>query len=674
MHPAVADPRSLASAYSTEAGIPGASLDAIADELARRHGEVERSRIARGVRAVARRWTAAEGDAESLRRFAIDHFTPATALPALRDRLELGVSWIVGHLYEARRHLRRFTDLRGDRIAAVDDALATFDPAPDLTDQWYRQRLAFIVLLNLERPDLEAMLSEGSSWSVERWSEVRIAQTFGPRIPAALNERARLVGHAANRWVSEFHIPVGTLVDERGARPFTPGRKLIAHWLVREAIKAGYGDPEGLPTQRALAWVMARHIDGTIPLSVMEDRDEGDWDARANTVGGRPVAPERTVGLRRCEHWLARRDVAFAFDRHHPEHPSAIRRKCELEREIPEREVERILVELLDHPARLSLAAYLRRRLGRPLEAFDIYAGEFAKPLPIEALDARVRERFGDADGLERALPELLRSLGFATADAGFLAGNIRVEIARGAGHAVRPGIGSLPAWLRTNCIERGDGSRELGWDGFDTAMHELGHTVEQVISTHAVPRVALRGVPNTACTEAFAFLFQSLGRRVLGLLDEDEERRAFDLDAVQTFAAACQIAGPSLLELRVWNWMQSNPGAGAEDLRRRVLAIADELWAAHYARDFGPDPYRLLAAYQHMISHPLYLPDYALGHVIGHQIRSHVKTRDLATETRRICAIGRVTPDLWMRRAVGAGISPAVLAEDAAAALGRLD
>jgi hypothetical protein len=72
------------------------------------------------------------------------------------------------------------------------------------------------------------------------------------------------------------------------------------------------------------------------------------------------------------------------------------------------------------------------------------------------------------------------------------------------------------------------------------------------------------------------------------------------------------------------------------------------------------------------MVAHPLYLPDYTLGHVISHQIRSHLKDRDLAAETRRICALGRLTPDLWMRRAVGGPISPAALAEDAAAAIAR--
>ena len=136
---------------------------------------------------------------------------------------------------------------------------------------------------------------------------------------------------------------------------------------------------------------------------------------------------------------------------------------------------------------------------------------------------------------------------------------------------------------------------------------------------------------------------------------------------------AACQIAGPSLLELRMWRWIYANPAATAEELRDATLAIARDLWARFYVRDFGADPYHVLAAYQHMVGHPLYLADYTLGHVISHQVRSHLRGKDLAAETRRICSIGRLTPDLWMRRAVGQGISIVPLADDCTAALRRM-
>jgi len=225
--------------------------------------------------------------------------------------------------------------------------------------------------------------------------------------------------------------------------------------------------------------------------------------------------------------------------------------------------------------------------------------------------------------------------------------------------------------------------------------MHELGHNLEQLVSTRRVPRPILRGVPNTACTEAFAFLYQSLGERVLegervlggermpegekgleegGLGCPDcaqsmtDDRGLLRRRSLETLLEVSQIGGPSLVELHTWRWLYQNPEATPEALRDRVLEIAAELWGRFYEEDFGPDPYHTLAAYQHMIAYPLYLADYALGHIMSHQIRTHVERHDLAAETIRICSIGRKTPDRWMREAVGGPLSIDAILEGARA------
>ena len=638
------------------------------EAIVARHGQGCRHAAALGVDQVAARWQPVDGDAAAFTAFCRDQFVAdPQARRRLLDRLETAVDAVEGHLYEIRRQLRWWTDVRTDTFDGVDDLLARFDPAPDLSDQFYRQRLAFVALLNFPRTVLAGMLREGAGWSVDRWAETRLAQTFGPRIPVDLSDRARRVSHEANVFVSGFHVPVGTLIAADGRRWLPTDRKLLAHWLVREEVKANYGSPDGLPRQRALMWVMARHIDGTIPATVMDGSNTLDWDSQRNTLGGRSVSDLH--GPQRYRHWLAQRDLAFAFDPLHPEAPTAIARKFDLAREIPESEVERLLTGLLEHPVRSRLSHWLSKRLGRPLEPQDIYFEDVAEVKPAEEMNAAVKRLFPDEQSFQAKLPEVLRGLGFGDADAAFLGSRIRVEIARGSGHAMRPGLPEYGAWLRTSRLDA-----ELGWDGFDTAMHELGHNLEQLCSTHFAPRPLLRNVPNTACTEAFAFLYQSLGRRVLGLETPDQAARAFHLDSIATMLAACQIAGPSLLELHAWRWIYAHPSATAEQLRDEVLAIAERLWKRFYEPHFGPDPYRILAAYQHMIGHPLYLADYTIGHVMSHQIRSHLRGKDLAAETKRITSIGRFTPDLWMRKAVGGPLSFEPLARDCEAALAAID
>ncbi|MCK4873047.1 MAG: hypothetical protein KAS72_10010 [Phycisphaerales bacterium] len=631
------------------------------------HGEPLRGRITQGVERIARQWRDDDGDGDAFARFCEEHFVADPAdRTRLLDRFETMLHTVEGHLYEIRRNLRRWSDLRGDEFPGIDDMMAKFDPAPDLSDQFYHQKLAFVALLNFDRPDLAEMLDHGPDWSIDQWAQARIGKAFGPRIPGQVNDRVRELEHRANMWVAEFHVPVGTMIDEDGKTWFDKDRKLLAHWLIREEIKAGYNDSAGLPMQRALMWVMSRQIDGTIPRAIMNGDCKAKWDPKRNTLDGQPT--DDLVGPERYERWLDMMTVAKELDVYHVEHPSAIARKFELAREIPEEDVERLLVDLLSAPVRKDLALFLTARLGRPLEAHDIYFDEILQGKPADEMNELVRAMFADEKQFQAKLPEVLRGLGYSDADAEFLGTRVRVEIAKGAGHAMRPGVPQYGAWLRTNRLDD-----QLGWDGFDTAMHELGHTIEQLISTHFVPRPALRNVPNTACTEAFAFLYQSLAKRVLGIEAGNNEPDPFDVDTVQTALAACQIGGPSLVELYVWRWLYKNPDSDAASLRDQVITIADDVWDRFYVEHFGPDPYHILAAYQHMIAYPLYLPDYTIGHIISHQIRSYMRGKDLAAETKRICSTGRLTPDLWMKKAVGIGISAAPLLEDTAAALGRL-
>ena len=51
--------------------------------------------------------------------------------------------------------------------------------------------------------------------------------------------------------------------------------------------------------------------------------------------------------------------------------------------------------------------------------------------------------------------------------------------------------------------------SQGMDYKGYNIAIHEFGHNVEQTISLYDVDYYMLNGVPNTAFTEALAFVFQ---------------------------------------------------------------------------------------------------------------------------------------------------------------------
>jgi oligoendopeptidase F len=106
------------------------------------------------------------------------------------------------------------------------------------------------------------------------------------------------------------------------------------------------------------------------------------------------------------------------------------------------------------------------------------------------------------------------------------------------------------------------------------------------------------------------------------------------------------------------------------------VVSISQEIWNRYFAPILGAKDATLLAIYSHMIDSGLYTPDYPLGHLIAFQVEAHFRENNkgpLGTEFERICRLGSITPDAWMRQAVGAPLSSEPLLKAAATALQAL-
>jgi hypothetical protein len=188
-----------------------------------------------------------------------------------------------------------------------------------------------------------------------------------------------------------------------------------------------------------------------------------------------------------------------------------------------------------------------------------------------------------------------------------------------------------------------------------------MGHNVEQTLSLNDVDYTLLQGVPNTAFTEALAFVFQGQDMALLGLAQPDAQTEA--LKTLNDFWGAYEIAGVALVDMAVWHWMYDHPEATPEQLRAATLEIAKEKWNRFFAPVFGKKDVVLLAVYSHMIDSFLYLPDYPIGHLIAFQIEEQVKkTGSIGPEFERMAKMGRVTPDLWMEHATGKPVGAAAL------------
>ena len=644
------------------------------DRLIARFGEEHADRIRLGVQQAAQRWWPEDGDAEAFSNFCEANFiADPGALAATFRRLTATLEQIDGHLHEVRRTLTWPIDVDTGPLTAADRLFAELDLAAHVEEDLFRTRVAFLALLNFPVHTLAQRLEEGPAWDRETWARSRLMDRFAVRFPASVQQETTRVSTAAEQYVSSYNVRLDRLVTPDGERPFPEGLRMISHWGLRDQLSSYYAHPgpAGLARQRLILRVMERIVRQEIPAAVI-DNPELLWDPETNVVrladeGG--AVDRRDLAAREPDtRYATLLEIFHAFRKADPyslAEPTFVFRRFERERQIPEKEVEALLVSVLTSPEVAKLGRLIERRLGRPLEPFDIWYSGFKSrgSFPESELDEAVRSRYPDLAAFAAGLPELLEGLGFSPDRARWLAERMEVDPARGAGHALQALRREDKAHLRTRVPQGG-----MDYKGYNVAMHELGHNVEQVFSLNGIDHWPLAGVPNNACTEAFAFIFQHRDLEMLGMGEEGEEARR--TEALAILWNTYEIAGVSLVDMGVWNWMYQHPDATPAELREAALAIARDVWNHYFAPVFGARDSEILAIYSHMIVYGLYLPDYAIGHVLAFQIAQKLREEDFGAGVERIARLGRLTPDAWVRGAVGGPISARALLDEAGEAL----
>jgi len=659
-----------------------ASKARMQDKLITQFGDDQREHIIRGVRQVADFWRPEDGGSEVFEAFIERNYAGSKEKrDVLFDRFQWLLEKMNGHMLEIILALRWQMDLDIGDIEPFDEIFAAYDPSAHLTDDLFKNKAAFVVLLNFPLTTLEQRLNEGRNWDRRQWAEARLAQSFDTRVPAEVNQAISEAGAVSDQYIAEYNIWMHHLLTDEGERIFPEGMRLLSHWNLRDEIKAQYSNSDkGLAQQRMIQKVMERIVTQTIP-EVVINNPYVDWNPYTNEVkksdindSGEELSEDMNISSRpepdtRYRVLLEDYKAVKKLDPYSPTAPTHIRRSFDLDREIPEARVKEMFEAVLSSEYVRKVADLIKQRVGRDLEPFDIWYNGF-KPrgkYTEQELDEITRKKYPDAQAYAKDMPRMLVDLGFSESRARYLKDKITVDPARGSGHAWGAQMRGSRAHLRTRVGRDG-----MDYKGYNIAVHEMGHNVEQTFSLYDMDYYLLNGVPNTAFTEAIAFVFQNRDMELLGLARGDEQTAA--LKKLDQFWGMYEIAGVALVDMEVWHWIYDNPDATPAQLKEAVLKSARNIWNRYYAPVFGRDDVVLLAIYSHMINSFLYLPDYPIGHLIAVQIEEQVKkSGDLGSEIERMCKIGNIAPDLWMEQATGSRVSADALLKATGEALKAL-
>ncbi|MBF0298147.1 MAG: hypothetical protein HQK51_05470 [Oligoflexia bacterium] len=649
------------------------------------------SRFKIGIKQLLALWDKQDGDFNTLKEFCLTYFLDDKKdLLVLQNKLEEVFEKLAGHFIEVHSSFSKWKDLEIGPFTPFDQLLSNYNPFKHSSDDFYEIKLPFVILLNFKQYSFKYITENYKNFDREKWLEIKLTEGYQGRIPAEISHKQFLAYNEADTYINQLNIYMNKLIDNEGTHLYTEEKRLISHWGLRDEIKSLYADyadtnlaagigPDptkretSIKKQELIFKVMENIIKGTTPIQVINSQDHT-WNPYETP--SKKSSKYKLEGERRYQYWLNIFKTTAEVDKYYLNEKTHIDRRFNLNRKIPEKKIEKIFLSLLSSPALAKTAELMKKKLARPLRPYDVWYTGFKRSIKQEDLNKLVQEQFADLNIFNEKIPLILQKIGFTEEKAKYLASFIRAEPSRSAGHARGAGMRGEKALLRV----RSDAGK-LNYESFNTSMHELGHTVEQTISMNLIDNTLLEGVPNTAFTEAIAFLFQGMDQFVLGAKNSNDnnndndhnyhEREAYLI--IDSYFNTCEIASMALVDMYSWRYLYKTKNVTAKNLKDFVIKTANELWKKYWAPYFGESDSAILAIYSHMIDAGLYLPDYPIGHIINYQIKKYFKHNDLATNLERICKLGSIYPDPWMEAAIGQTISADELIADTLSAFNNL-
>ena len=623
----------------------------------------------RGVRQVAALWQEADGtEADFVELVTTHHAATEEEKKVLYDRLSHILEQCGQSADLLNNTLQEPTTLVGKgEPSTVDWIISGYSPMAHFTEDMFANKIAHICVLNFPSYTLEEKNTLGQEWTRLEWAYARMGEVFNTRIPGSVYAHSAQAMSEAENYIAGYNIMMHCLRNEQGEQLWQEPMALLSHWNLRDELKSNYANaPYAQEKQEMIYQVMLRIIRQEIPDCVVNNA-EYLWKPYSNEV---LISPEgsndysqanvqefRGSGDERYQKILDIFHAMQQIDAYREDAPSHVLRTFNEDLEIPKAEIEALFFQLIQSDEIKAVAQLIRERLGRELRPYDIWYDGFKSrsTLSEDKLTAQTQSHYPTALAFEKDMPRMLMDLGFSKDKAKDIASHIVVEAARGSGHA-RPCVGrNQPARLRTRISDKG-----MDYKGYNIAVHEFGHNVEEVLSLYNIDYYTLAGIPNTGFTEASAFLFQQRDLQLLGYKAKGDEANGEEV--LDMIWGMYEIMGVSLVDMAMWEWLYANPKATAAQLREAVIAIAGDIWNKYYAPLLGEPNCPLLGIYSHMVGYALYLPAYPIGNIVQFQLEEHLakcqNPTEFAKEYSRIYQQGKLTPDAWMRGAVGEAMS----------------
>src|SRR3989339_1184959 len=257
--------------------------DTLISSLVKKFGAAHELRIKKSIPQLVALWTEKDGSQDVFSEFCHNNFIASDdILEKTAKRLESNFESLYGYYNRISTDLKVPLHLEIGEVFPIDELFGGYEPFSHMTEDFFNNKIGFVVLLNFPYYSLAEKAEAASSWNRRQWAYARLGDIFASRIPSELLLKEGEAMSNADSYISNYNIYMGNLVDDQNKTLFPEDMKLITHWGLRDELKSNYSNKEnGLVKQKMVYQVMKNIIAQTIPESVINS-NKYKWNPFSN--------------------------------------------------------------------------------------------------------------------------------------------------------------------------------------------------------------------------------------------------------------------------------------------------------------------------------------------------------------------------------------------------------
>jgi len=150
--------------------------------------------IEKGVRHAASLWRDNDGTPEDFVKFCSENYmADPTQKEASFYRFSEYLESLNGHFNKLSLDMQENVQLKKGEVLPIDAQFAAYNPGAHMINDFYENKIAFIVALNFPYYSTEEKNISGPNWTPLQWGYARLGDVFSSRIPSELVQQASKV-------------------------------------------------------------------------------------------------------------------------------------------------------------------------------------------------------------------------------------------------------------------------------------------------------------------------------------------------------------------------------------------------------------------------------------------------------------------------------------------------